>query len=139
MENINFEIHDRTGSDDAKFIAARLNQFNDPLRVDVWKELTITAKDPEGTIIAGLNGSTNWGWLFVRLLWVNDGARGKNLGTQLLKQAEAEARARGCHSSWLDTFSFQAREFYLKQGYEVFGVLDDFPKGQQRFFFKKKL
>jgi len=39
----------------------------------------------------------------------------------------------------LETASFQAREFYEKQGYEVFGELDDFPKGHTMFYMKKVL
>jgi iron complex outermembrane receptor protein len=51
----------------------------------------------------------------------------------------AIGRKRGCHSAYLDTFSFQAKPFYERCGYEVFGVLEDFPKGHQRFFMRKSL
>jgi hypothetical protein len=46
--------------------------------------------------------------------------------------------ARGCHSARLDTFSFQAPEFYRRMGYEVFGVLD-YPPDHKRIFLKKQL
>ena len=65
--------------------------------------------------------------------------RGKGFGKELLSQAEEEARQRGAMHAYLDTFSFQAPGFYQKQGYEVFGQLDDFPTGHQRYFCKKKL
>lgn len=29
------------------------------------------------------------------------------------------------------------KDFYIKHGYEVFGVLDDCPKGHKRYFFNK--
>ena len=45
---------------------------------------------------------------------------------------------RGCHSAWVDTFSFQAPGFYRKLGYEVFGELD-YPPGHKRFFLRKRL
>jgi hypothetical protein len=54
-------------------------------------------------------------------------------------KAESEAVNRGCASSWLDTFSFQARGFYEKLGYRVFGELCDNPPGHTRFFLKKSL
>jgi hypothetical protein len=41
--------------------------------------------------------------------------------------------------AYLDTFSFQAPDFYKKLGYEVFGELQDFPHGHQRYFMKKRL
>jgi hypothetical protein len=52
--------------------------------------------------------------------------------------AEDEARALGCVGVWLDTFSFQARGFYERHGYEVFGTLDEFPAPHQRFFLRKR-
>jgi hypothetical protein len=52
---------------------------------------------------------------------------------------EAEAIRRGCHSAYLDTFSYQSRPFYEKLGYEVFGTLDDYPRGHQRFYMRKRL
>jgi hypothetical protein len=52
---------------------------------------------------------------------------------------EAEAIRRGCHGAFLDTFSYQARPFYEKLGYEVFGTLEDYPPGHQRFYMRKRL
>jgi len=52
---------------------------------------------------------------------------------------EHAAKERGCTAAHLDTFSFQARPFYESLGYEVFGTLDDYPQGHQRFFMKKTL
>ena len=49
--------------------------------------------------------------------------RGRGIGTDLLRRAEAEALVRGCHGAWLDTFEFQARGFYERLGYRCFGEL----------------
>jgi hypothetical protein len=57
----------------------------------------------------------------------------------VLLQAEQEAITRGCRGAWLDTFSFQARGFYERLGYAVFGTLDDYPPGQNRIFLHKVL
>jgi hypothetical protein len=40
--------------------------------------------------------------------------------------------------AWLDTFSFQARGFYEKLGYEEFGQLD-YPPDHHRHFMRKRL
>jgi hypothetical protein len=39
----------------------------------------------------------------------------------------------------LETLSFQARGFYERYGYSVFGELDDFPPGHRKYFLKKNL
>jgi len=102
-----------------------------------WRPLAIFLR--EGTrIAAGLAGDTYCGWLFVKYLWVSDGLRGRGVGRELMARAEALARERGCHSAWLDTFSFQARGFYQKLGYEEFGSLD-YPPAHRRHFMRKAL
>lgn len=89
--------------------------------------------------VGGLVGEIGWKWLFVELLWVSETHRGRGLGTELLQSAEREAARRGARHAYLDTFDFQARPFYERQGYTVFGCLDDYPPGHQRFFLRKDL
>jgi GNAT superfamily N-acetyltransferase len=80
-----------------------------------------------------------WGVLFVDVVFVDDNHRNKGLGSSLLQKVEAEAKAMGATVSNLNSFDFQAKEFYIKQGYEVFGVLEDSPKGHDLYFLKKSL
>ena len=102
-----------------------------------WRPLGIFMRDAE-TIVAGLSGETYCGWLVIKYLWVHDDLRGCGVGRELMAQAEARAVERGCHAAWLDTFSFQARGFYEKLGYEEFGTLD-YPPIHKRYFMKKLL
>jgi len=90
-----------------------------------------------GRLLGGLYGRTGFRRLFVELLFVPEALRGRGLGAKLLQQAEAEARARGCVGAWLDTFSAEAKGFYLKNGYRVFGEIADYPPGNTRFFLSK--
>ena len=55
-----------------------------------------------------------------------------------MTRAEEIARQRDCIGMWLDTYSFQARGFYEKLGFTVFGQVDDHPPGEQRFFLQKR-
>ena len=101
--------------------------------------LNIFAHDQRGQLIGGIYGFTDRGWLRIEVLVVKDDRRGQGLGTRLLSAAESAARARGCHAAWLDTFSFQALPFYEKQGYTVFGALENYPTGHTRYFARKML
>lgn len=78
-------------------------------------------------------------WVFVELLAVAEEGRGKGIGGQLMARIEEEARLRGMDGIWLDTFSFQAPEFYRRLGYSEFGRIDDYPENEARLFFVKRL
>lgn len=103
------------------------------------RPLVVRVASPHGEVLGGLWGYTGYGWLFTQLLVVPEALRGHGVGRQVLHLAEQEARARGCHGAWLDTFEFQARGFYERLGYECFGELGDYPPGYSRFFMKKAL
>ena len=73
------------------------------------------------------------------MFWLAPGYRRRGLGSRLLRAAEEEARRRGCRMAWLDTYDFQARPFYERHGYAVFGELDGLPNGHRRWFMRKRL
>jgi GNAT superfamily N-acetyltransferase len=101
------------------------------------ERFALLLRDDMGELVAGLSGAVFWGWLFVQALWVSDDLRGRGIGRALMTAAEDCARGKDCHSAWLDTF--QASGFYEKLGYERFGVLEDYPPGQSRYFLRKRL
>jgi GNAT superfamily N-acetyltransferase len=103
-----------------------------------YRPLTLTIRS-RGKIVGGLAAETFWSWMFVSLLWVSDKHRGRGHGSALIRTAEAEARSRGVRNVYLDTFSFQAPEFYEKLGYREFARLDEFPAGHRRFWLTKAL
>ncbi len=90
-------------------------------------------------IVGGLLGEIYWGWFYIDLLWVEEELRGYGHGHRLLICAEEEARQRGAKNAYLDTFTFQVPDFYLQHGYQIFGELQDFPPGHQRYFLQKQL
>ncbi|BBE71248.1 GNAT family N-acetyltransferase [Oharaeibacter diazotrophicus] len=95
-------------------------------------------EDPAtGETVGGLYGEASYGWTYVQLLVVPAAQRGRDLGTRLIAEAEAFARARGSRGVFLDTFEFQARGFYEKLGYVVFGELEGGEGAVRRFFLKK--
>ncbi len=103
------------------------------------KQLCYLLYAPDETIVGGIVGETHWNWLYINLLWIKDELRGRGFGHQLLVAAEEEGRRRGAINAYLDTFSFQAPQFYLEHGYRVFGMLEDFPPGHQRYYMTKAL
>lgn len=118
-------------------LGRRINAFHGETVPHAARRFGLALRDGEERLLAGLSGVMSWGWLFVEAVWVDAGLRGEGVGRRLMAQAEAHARAEGCHSAWLDTF--QAERFYLALGYERFGMLEDYPSGQSRAFLRKRL
>jgi len=136
-----YELHAVEAPDaaDRDAIAAPLRAYNQAkvpsLRI---QPLVIALRDEQGHTVGGLWGETALDWLQVDLLAVPESMRGQDVGTALMQRAEAIARERGCVGAWLDTFAFQARGFYEKLGYEVFGDIPDHPVGGARYFLRKR-
>lgn len=103
------------------------NESTDPL--DARKE----------NLAAGLLALVYFGGMNLQCLWVDPRRQGQGLGSRMLQSAEDEARNLGCNIIWGHTFAFQARGFYEKAGYEVFGELPDYPPGHGCVFMKKDL
>lgn len=108
---------------------------------DDYQRLTIFLRAPDRTVVGGLLGDIYWGWLHVDILWIAERLRRQGHGQALLAAAEGEAVRRGCRYAHLDTMGFQARPFYERHGYIVFGALHDIPagSGHSRYFMRKTL
>jgi GNAT superfamily N-acetyltransferase len=103
-----------------------------------WEPICLALRDADGAIVGGVYGATMWEWLMIDGLWVAEALRGKGLGSQLLARSEAIAAERGCGGAWLGTFDFQARAFYERHGYTVFGELPGCPPGHTHFHLQKR-
>lgn len=101
--------------------------------------LGIFLEDDNGDKLAGLIAETHGNWLTVKYLWVAEKLRGQNIGSTLLNKAEETAKERGCKFVFLDTFGFQAPDFYRKHGYKEVFVLENYPVSGKRYYFTKEL
>lgn len=111
-----------------------------PTQGEPFVKICRCAKDANGKLIGGvLACSVLWGMLQIVTVWVEDAWRGQGVASRLLEEVEAQAREMGCHMAQLDTFDFQAGEFYEKHGYQVFGTLKDAPLGHSHYYMFKKL
>ncbi len=131
-------IEDTANADVIAAILQGLNQHADAHNFPYNSiPLTLCMRDQSHTIVGGLHGDTVYGWLYISLFWIAKELRGKGFGKQLIEMAEKAALKRACNHSYLNTFSFQALNFYQAIGYEIFGELNNFPEGQKRYFLQK--
>ena len=138
-----YQIIDCTGDDDdvilqglVRYNVEQVPPTQEPGFVNINKKIV----DENGDIIAGcLAEMYFWNILYISILWVDERFRHQGLGSGLLREMEAIARRERCTLIHLDTFDFQAKDFYLRHGFELFGVLEDCPPGHCRYYLKKNL
>jgi GNAT superfamily N-acetyltransferase len=129
-------------SEEITYVREHLNSFNSQFTSNIPfskpEPINIILKEDD-SIIAGLIGLIYWGCFHVDILWVDENYRTHGYGTELLKKCEEIARENNCNFIHLDTLSFQAKGFYMKNGYSVFGELTGYPEGIERYYMKKEL
>jgi GNAT superfamily N-acetyltransferase len=124
-----------------KLVDDGIGDYNDaaePRLADV-RHLSCFARDASGHAIAGAVGRT-WGEnAELQQIWLPDSLRKHGLGSNLLSEFEAAARQRGCKLVYLETWSFQARGFYEKNGYRVVLEISGFADSLSKFTMTKQL
>ena len=104
-----------------------------------YKPLSIYVKDDDGKLIGGMTAFLSWSYLEIKYLWVDEGHRGQGLAAQIMQAGELAALNNKCEYALVDTFEFQALDFYLKQGYRQVAELDGYLGKYKRYYLQKKL
>jgi GNAT superfamily N-acetyltransferase len=125
------------------YLDKKITEFNSSkvpfTQKDPHIHLGYTIKDESNNILGGITAVLYcWGCLYVDVLWIAENYRGQQLGSLLIDKVESKAKELGCKIAHLDTFDFQAKDFYIKKGYELFGELDNCPPNHKRFYLKKE-
>jgi ribosomal protein S18 acetylase RimI-like enzyme len=138
-ESADVSLDEHASEADERAIRKGVSEFGDrftPPRN--WRPVTLGLRAADGNIIGGLLGSTTWDWLQIDTLWVAEEFRGRGHGRALVTRAEQIARRHGCRNARVDTFDFEARGFYEKLGYRVYGELHGFPHGHSQLHLAKR-
>lgn len=139
----NYTVWGCNGSDKA-FLVDKLVDYNlsqvPATQEENFIDLSRKVLSEDGKILAGIIVRMYcWRCIYIDTFWIDESMRGEGLGTLLLEEVERVAKKNGSHLIHLDTFDFQAKDFYLAHGYSVFGELEDCPKGHTRYFMSKVL
>ncbi|WP_243411935.1 GNAT family N-acetyltransferase [Peptacetobacter hiranonis] len=139
----NYTVSGCNGSDKA-FLVDKLVDYNlsqvPATQEENFIDLSRKVLSEDGKILAGIIVRMYcWRCIYIDTFWIDESMRGEGLGTLLLEEVERVAKENGSHLIHLDTFDFQAKDFYLAHGYSVFGELEDCPKGHTRYFMSKVL
>lgn len=131
---------ENTESQKAQEIGDLIRSYNRSKRETAESEpLNLYVEDKHGQLLAGLVAETFGNWLEIEYLFVKEELRGQGIGSQLLQQAESEAKKRNCRFAFVNTYQFQAPAFYQKRGYKEVFTLKDYPYDGQRHYYQKDL
>ena len=131
---------ENTESQKAQEIGNLIRSYNRSKREKAESEpLNLYIEDEQGQLMAGLVAETFGNWLEIEYLFVKEGLRGQGIGSQLLQQAESEAKKRNCRFAFVNTYQFQAPVFYQKYGYKEVFTMKDYPYTGQRHYYQKEL
>ena len=131
---------ENTESQKSQIIGDLIRSYNRSKREVAESEpLNLYVEDENGEIMAGLVAETFGNWLEIEYLFVKEDLRGQGIGSQLLQQAESEAKKRNCRFAFVNTYQFQAPAFYQKHGYKEVFTLKDYPYTGQRHYYQKEL
>ncbi len=76
---------------------------------------------------------------YIKLLWVDESYRQQGIGKKLLSVIDEEASKQNIRKIFVNTYAFQAREFYEKSGYKVIAIIPEYIKGYGRVYLKKNM
>lgn len=131
---------ENTESQKSQVIGDLIRSYNRSKREVAESEpLNLYIEDENGQLMAGLVAEIFGNWLEIEYLFVKEDLRGQGIGTQLLQQAESEAKKRNCRYVFVNTYQFQAPAFYQKYGYKEVFTLKDYPYTGQRHYYQKDL
>jgi GNAT superfamily N-acetyltransferase len=139
-EGLRIEATDHPSAADAAIVDAGLDAYNHA-SADMAgiRQLACFARSASGEVVAGAVGRS-WGTAAeMQQIWVREDLRNTGLGSRVVRAFEDLARRRGCDLLYLDTFTFQAPDFYRKLGYAVACTLPGFPAGASKFLLTKSL
>lgn len=93
----------------------------------------------DGKLVGGATGIIEFDWYFLEELWIDEKYRNKHIGTMLIEKIEELAKSENLTGIRMETWNFQAKGFYEKNGYEVYAQFEDCPPGTIEYFLKKRL
>ena len=113
--------------------------FNTAAAGDGARQNVAVSVRQDGKVVGGAVGRFWHGWVYVDLFWVDEALQGQRVGSRVMDEMERHARDLGARGVHLVTYSWQARPFYEKRGYCVFGELGPYPEGHSCYWLSKTL
>lgn len=132
-------MHDDVPADAGRIVDRGLSESNEAAAPLLQIErLSCFASLASGAVVGGAVGR-RWGECCeLQQLWVDPAYRRRGIGSKLVRLFEARAAERGCRTFYLETFSFQAPDFYRSLGYHAAAEIRGAPAGIVKYLMLRR-
>lgn len=139
-KKVGLRITENVTEEDVEEIHRELQKYN-RLKREASESISLGVfyEEENGQKKAGLTGEMFGNWLCIKYLWVSEELRGRGIGSRLMEAAEKRAVEHGVKYAFVDTFDFQAPQFYISRRYEQVFKLADYPYTGVRYYYVKQL
>jgi GNAT superfamily N-acetyltransferase len=137
--NFMLNVDDKPKAADIEKLQKGIDQFNVGVLKQSPKAFAIFLRDEDSNIRGGVYALSYTDQIHIIMLWVEEKLRSHGYGAKLIKAAEEEGVKRKCKYSYVDTFGFQAKGFYMRCGYQLLGKINNALFDYSRIFFRKSL
>lgn len=120
-------------------IISKTRSYNAKFTPDDYKPFSVYLTNDDGQLIGGMTAFLSWNYLEIKYLWVDEAHRDKGHAAQIMRAGEVAACENECEYALVDTFEFQALDFYLKQGYQCVAEIDGYLGKYKRYVLQKNL
>ena len=105
-----------------------------------WSDtINLILKTKDDKVVGGIMCNMFMYSLYIDVLWVDEKFPEVMAMVQNLLQSRKIAKEKGCILVDTCTFSYQSPDFYVKCGYEIYGILEGYPEGIKKYHLKKVL
>lgn len=129
---------DEASKEDIMIVQKKIEQYNEDYLKDC-RDYNYCIKCENAKLIAAITAQQKSKSVHVQFLWVDDDYRHKGLGKTLLEKVEKTAKEDSVRVVYLYVYGFQFLDFYLKNGYKIFGKLEECIGKYDQYFLKKEI
>lgn len=135
---ISYEYSGTSKAREDDIIRHGVRAFNQTILKETAQHLSLFGKAVDA-VIAGALIWQHTDALYIDSLWCDEAYRGQGIASQLMAMLCAIAIEKNIKQIFVDTYDFQAQNFYRKHGFECIGIIPSYWLGHDRLFLKRIL
>ncbi|RAP35476.1 hypothetical protein B1207_12320 [Legionella quinlivanii] len=139
MTNINIVLDLEPSEQNNGILRRGIIDFNVAHLGEKAHNCSVFARDENENIIGGATLWVHSDAAYIDILWIEEAFRQQRIGSAIMKVVDDYARKQKLSALFVDTFDFQALDFYLKQGFQLVAEIKAYLLKHDRYYLRKDL